>query len=187
MQTLSEFFREVYVPRHLRDADLRTISAYQGTITLVDEILDTPTIVEINMMRHTFISKLRKQKAAPATIAKHIRHLNAVFAKIPVKDKNRGADATPLYWKNIPVPDKEPKIVTDSDFQGLYRAFGSETEFPRHLPVSLRPHYWRTMMVFVSVTALRREAVLGVEFRDVYFFLGFANNVHVRNVSFWIR
>jgi hypothetical protein len=50
----------------------------------------------------------------------------------------------------------------DEDFQSLFNAFNNETEYPKHLPKEKRPMFWQTIMIFVSITAVRREVILGM-------------------------
>jgi len=160
MQTLTDFFRQVYVPTRLKDRSKRTRNEYQTTVNLVVEILENPSIPMLGMYRNQFIDELRKRGVAEATIAKHIRNLNAIFRQFPGKQQ--------IHWGGNPIPEKDPRIVSDAEFQALYRAFGNEKHLPKYLPERLRPHYFRTIMVFAATTALRKEAIFGVEFRDVH-------------------
>ena len=155
MRTLTEFFRSVYVPS-CKDKSKRTLTEYNTAVKLAAEILDDPTPGTLGFNRDAFVRELRKRKAAPATINKHIRHINAVLKQM----------GTPV-WTALNTKEKAPKIVSDADFQALYRAFGSENEYPKHIAQKHRPHFWRTIIHFVAVTALRREAVLGIEWRNV--------------------
>jgi len=173
MRTLAEFFRSVYVPS-CKDKSKRTLTEYNTAIRLVAEILDDPVPGTLGFSRDAFIRELRKRQLAAATINKHIRHVNAVLKQMGsgVPDKYTGVPAkwgsgVPAKWDGVPAKLKVPKIVSDADFQALYRAFGNETEYPKFIVRKHRPHYWRAIMHFVAVTALRREAVLGIEWCNV--------------------
>jgi len=159
IQTLADFYRKVYVPQCLKDRSWRTLKEYNSTVKFIVEIFDDPVPGTLTICRKAFVDELKKRGNAEATIAKHLRNLNAIFRKLPEKQR--------IYWAPIKLQDSEPRQVSDSEFQALYRAFGSETRWPKHLPEHLRPHFWRTVMCFAAITALRREAILGVEFRDV--------------------
>lgn len=171
MQTLDQFYRSVYAPIFLHGKDKRTHSEYRRTLELVVDILDDPTIHEINLYSSKFIAELQKRGLASATIAKHCRHLNAIFKKLgPKSPKNYDALARLDYTPFFPLPKqrkKDPQLFFDSDFQSLYRAFGSQDDYPRYLPKYKRPLYWQALMCFVSVTALRRQACLGIEWSNV--------------------
>jgi integrase len=61
-----------------------------------------------------------------------------------------------------------PKRVTDNEVKRLYDAFESETRYPTILNEALRPTFWQCVIDFVSETAARREAVLGVKWNDIF-------------------
>lgn len=171
METLNCFFRSVYVPLFLKGKDKRTLAEYRQTISLVVEILDDPTVNEINLLRNQFVEELQNRGAADNTVAKHCRQLNAVFAKLgPKGPRNHDATGRMKYAPHWPLPvlkTKDPKRVSDDEFQALYTAFDHQDDYPKHLPKKQRYVYWQTIMEFVAVTALRREAVLGIEWRNI--------------------
>ena len=156
MQTLTEFYRSVYVPTRLKKRESTTLIQYKATINLVTEILGNLPLDQYDLLQSAFTAEMKGRNAADATIDKHIRHINAVFKHAKV-----------AIWNRHDVPEKQPKIVFDNEFQALYRAFGNENQFPKYLAAKNRPHFWRTIMEFVAVTALRREAVLSLEWCNV--------------------
>ncbi|MDR2756852.1 MAG: site-specific integrase [Planctomycetaceae bacterium] len=168
---LSQFFEEVYVPTYLADADERTTQSYRESVRKVVMIFEDPTINEINLYGAKFVSELKKQGLAPATIAKHCGQLNSIFLKLgPTGYRNRDArrllDYVP-YFKPPKVKLKPLRVFKDENFQSLFNAFSKETEYPRYLPSEKRPLFWQAMMVFVSITAVRREVVLGIEWQEI--------------------
>jgi hypothetical protein len=57
---------------------------------------------------------------------------------------------------------------TDTDFQALYTAF-NDADYPRFIIAGERQRYWHTLLHFVSITALRRQALLGLTIGNVNF------------------
>jgi integrase len=159
MQTLSEFVRAEFVPQHLKKRDHRTVAEYQTTVNLVTEILEDPGLHCLGMQRNDFVKTLEARGLEPATIAKHLRHLNAIFKQFPEKYR--------IHWAPIDVPETTPKVVLDNEFQALYRAFCNEKQYPKYLAAKNRPLFWQTIMEFVAVVAVRREAVLSLEWCNV--------------------
>jgi len=87
MQTLAEFYRKVYVPQCPRDRSWRTLSEYNSSVKLIVEIFDDPVPGTLTMDRKAFVGELKKRGNAEATIAKHLRDLNAIFRKLPEKQR----------------------------------------------------------------------------------------------------
>jgi integrase len=168
---LSQFFEQVYVPTYLANDDERTIRSYRESVKKVETILDDPTIYEVNLYGIEFVQKLKENGLQPATIAKHCSQLNSIFLKLgPPGSRNRNAKKLLDYAPYFPLPkvrEKSPRVFTDDNFRSLFDAFNSETDFPKYLPPEKRPLFWQAIMIFVSITALRREVVLGIEWQDI--------------------
>ncbi|MDR0611223.1 MAG: site-specific integrase [Planctomycetaceae bacterium] len=165
---ISEF---VYVPTYLTKASEETLRSYRISINKLVKLFDDPTIFEVNLYGTEFVKKLEEKGLEPATIHKHCRELNAIFTKLgPAGPKNRDAKNLLNYYPYFSPPDfelKAPPEFSDEEFQSLFNAFSNETEFPIYLPQEKRPLFWQAIMVFVSIVAVRREAVLGIEWRDI--------------------
>jgi integrase len=135
------------------------------------KLFDDPTIDEVNLYGSEFVRRLIATNSKLSTINKHCRELNAIFMKIgPPCPKNRDAQNLLKYYPYFAPPEfelKDPPEFSDEEFQLLFNAFNNETEYPRYLPHEKRPIFWQTIMIFVSILAVRREAVLGIEWRDI--------------------
>jgi integrase len=172
MQTLDRFYRSEFVPRFFAEKTRRTHSEYNTSIQLAVEILDNPNIGEINLLGPCFVKELQARGYASYTVYKHCRQVNTVLKALGPKvgktdEKHFGLlDYIPAF--PLPKRKKPPtKEVSDADFQALYRAFDHQHDYPKYLPSRYRPKFWQTVMEFVAVTALRREAVLGLEWCNV--------------------
>ena len=110
-----------------------------------------------NTMPHlTFDKYLANLKLAENTRIKHIRQARTIVKNCNL---NYEIDAkTPV--KTIP-----PQFSND-DFQTLYAAF-DDCPFPTFIQSDQRYRFWQTIIHFVAVTALRRQAILGVNQSDV--------------------
>ena len=60
-----------------------------------------------------------------------------------------------------PAVAKPPPVFSDSDFQKLYEAF-NDCKYPGFIQDGEQCRYWQCIMHFAAVTALRREAILGL-------------------------
>jgi integrase len=168
---ISEFFEKEYVPTYLADDVDETIKCYRTSVKKLKEHCGDPTIYEVNLHGTEFVRKLRNEKLQNATIAKHCRQLNSIFLKLgPSGRRNRDAKGLLTYvpyFRPPKVREKSPRVFTDDNFRSLFDAFNSETDFPKYLPPEKRPLFWQAVIVFVSITAVRREVVLGIEWCDI--------------------
>jgi integrase len=166
---ISHFFEREYVPTYQTNS--ATIKSYRISINKLVKLFDDPTIYEVNLYGSEFVKRLSETNLKLSTINKHCRELNAVFMKLgPPCPKNRDAKGLLDYYPYFAPPEfelKDPPEFSDEEFQLLFNAFNNETEYPQHLPVEKRPLFWQAIMIFVSILAVRREAVLGIEWRDI--------------------
>jgi integrase len=92
------------------------------------------------------------------TIVKHVRQARTISKKCKL---NLDIDViTPVY---IPPPK-----FSDNDFHKLVAGF-ADCPYPKFIVSTQRHRYWETLIHFVAVTALRRQAVLGMRICDVNF------------------
>ncbi|MDR2116029.1 MAG: tyrosine-type recombinase/integrase [Planctomycetaceae bacterium] len=168
---ISQFFEQEYVPTYLTDDVVETIKCYRTSIKKLKELCDDPTIYEVNLYGTDFVRKLRNEGLQNVTIAKHCRHLNSIFLKLgPPGYRNRDAKGLLTYIPYFKLPKVKlspPRVFEDENFQSLFNAFGCEKDYPRYLLPEKRPLFWQAIMIFVSIVAVRREVVLGIEWRDI--------------------
>jgi integrase len=168
---LTQFFEQVYVPTYLADARAGTVKSYRLSVKKLDELCNEPSIYDVNLCGTEFIRKLKESGIKAITIAKHCRELNVIFSKLgPQSPRNRNTKALLKYCPYFCIPnydEEDPLEFCDDDFRALYNAFEHETEYPRYLPKEKRPFFWQTIMYFVSITAIRRQAVWGLEWKDI--------------------
>ena len=99
-----------------RRSDHRTVAEYQSSVNRFVQLCGDLKIDKIGLLRNDFVQELKKRRVAPRTV---LKQLNVVFGQFPEKYR--------IKWALIDVENKEPRPVSDSEFQALYRAFGSET------------------------------------------------------------
>jgi len=119
----------------------------------------------------SFADFLASRKLAQNTIVKHVRQARTLIGRsdgvVPANfgtvDKLTKDDIPPVPPEYKPYP-----VFTDADFQALYTAF-NDADYPRFIIAGERQRYWQTIIHFISVTALRRQALLGIEIGRVNF------------------
>jgi integrase len=114
-----------------------------------------------NHAGQSFADFLLTQKMAQATRCKHLRQAGTLLRrKILIGDYDLGtlkpAVATP------------PPIFSDDDFSLLYDAFHN-IDFPRFIQPEYQYRYWQCILHFAAITALRREAILGLNIDNIHF------------------
>ena len=107
----------------------------------------------------TFASYITTLELAEHTKAKHLR-----IAKTLCKRCN-----LPYEIGSIPTPAKNPPPkFSDRDFQKLINAF-DDCSHPKFIISEHRCRFWQAIIHFAAVTALRREAILGLNLGNVNF------------------
>ena len=106
----------------------------------------------------SFSDFLRQKELAQNTIAKHVGH-----ARVLCRKCNLSYQIDVLPRESVDYPQ-----FTDDDFQTLYAAF-ADADYPKFIEAGQRHRYWQTVIHFVAVTAVRRQAVLGIQVSDVDF------------------
>ena len=109
----------------------------------------------------TFPDFLRTRKLSDNTIAKHVRQLRTIIRN---SDVGIELDSIPPYHGE----HKDYPQFTDADFQSLYGAFYG-VDFPKFIISGERHRYWHAVLHFVAVTAVRRQALLGITLDSVNF------------------
>ena len=117
-------------------------------------------------LHSTFANSLLAQNMAQATRIKHLRQAGTL-----IKRKVAGVPAK-LTVEQLgslsPNIAKPPLKFTDDDFQTLYDAFIG-IEHPTFIQSEERHRFWQCVVHFATVTALRREAILGLTIDNVNF------------------
>jgi integrase len=141
-------------------ASLRTCTA--------NEYRTTVKYIECWRKHHaskTFSEHLQETYTLSAnTIAKHVRQATTIVKRCGEKIAGFTADS---------LGDAAPEVktypeFTDSDFQDLYNAF-ADSEYPKFIENGQRQRYWQTIIHFITITALRRQALLGLHIHNVNF------------------
>jgi len=178
MISLSDFVRVCYAPTFLYgQVKLRTIDAYMQSVELfLEHVGDLPLskLTPVNTCR--FIQGLNKLGLANETIRKHCGHLNIIFSKIgPPGHRNKDALGFLKRSPWIKPPKaflKLPKEVLDVQIENLYRACSQTPScyaYPKYLDSALAPKWWETLILFATITALRRGALFGLTWSSVDF------------------
>ena len=109
----------------------------------------------------TFAEFLLAQKMAQATRCKHIKQAAMLIKRKNLPGGNNlGTLSPPLA--------KPPIHFCDQDFEQLYLAFNN-AEKPTFIQSEERQRYWQCIIHFAAITALRREAILGLTIDNVNF------------------
>jgi integrase len=98
------------------------------------------------------------------TIAKHIRQAKHILKKCGEKNVNYSESDLGTAAPEV----KTYPEFTDSDFKDLYNAF-ADSEYPKFIENGQRQRYWQTIIHFITITALRRQALLGLTIGNVNF------------------
>jgi integrase len=63
---------------------------------------------------------------------------------------------------------KDYPTFSDADFKSLYDAF-ADAQYPKFIISGERYRYWQAILHFVAITAVRRQAVLGMTIKNINF------------------
>ena len=108
----------------------------------------------------TFREFFRDWEISEHTIAKHLRQAKHIAKKCSLDYDIGNAGCKPIL--------QSPPTFKDNDFQSLVSAF-ADCEYPKYIIGGERRRFWETLIHFVAVTALRRQAVLGLQVSDIHF------------------
>jgi integrase len=106
----------------------------------------------------SFADYLGTLPLAAATRVKHLKTAKTLCKRCNI-EYNLGR------FPEKPAMAAPPKF-SDIDFGKLYNAF-SDCEHPKFIASGERCRYWQAVIHFAVVTALRREAILGLQFTDI--------------------
>ena len=146
------------VSMHIKDflASLHanTASEYKTTLRYLDlwqsELEQYPT----------FADYLAGCELSEATKHKHLRQASTLCKRCNLD--------YPLGTLPTKTPKSPPLKFTDSNFQSLCTAF-ADCDYPRFIIAGERHRFWLAVIHFAAVTALRREAILGLKLSDINF------------------
>lgn len=111
----------------------------------------------------SFANFLLIQKIAQATRLKHLRNAETLLRRKQLPDE---IGNSPNFGTLAPAVKSPPPVFTDDDFTQLYDAF-NDVEYPKFIQPGERHRYWHCILHFASITALRREAILGLSIANV--------------------
>ena len=119
--TLREWYAETFVQLFHADARSRTIEAYLSTIAVWERVTSNPAITSVDQFAAASFRTHCPGRAA--TISKHCRHLNHLFAKLgPSGPHNRDAlglvDSVP-WFKSPRVEIGEPNVPDDAALEAF--------------------------------------------------------------------
>jgi integrase len=154
---LSKFYADTYISAYTQTLEKATCRDIKRIVNHLIDSCGDRKIKDYKPLQHTYCNDLVAAGMSKQNAHKHCRWLNTIL-------KRAGKSWQFDYPDILP---KSPKIITDTDFLALYRAFDSETDYPKYLPETLRPEYWHAILIVASTTAIRRQAILGIEWRDI--------------------
>jgi integrase len=108
--------------------------------------------------RPTFANYLRSLGVNHNTIVKHCKQAKSIC-------KHCNLD---YEIESLTLILKPPPIFSDNDFANLYEAF-QNVEWPKFIQIDHEYRYWQCILHFAAITALRREAILGLNIDNVNF------------------
>jgi integrase len=143
------------ITEYLGGLSVRTAREYQGTHSYFTEWQATKLVFA------DFPAFLKSRNLSENTIAKHVRQVRTIIRNT---DIGIDLDSIPPYSGE----SKDYPQFTDSDFETLYEAFYG-VDYPKFIISGERHRYWHAVLHFVAVTALRRQALLGITLDSVNF------------------
>jgi integrase len=162
-----DFYREYFVPVCLSRVEISTKRVYQQVVDFWIAEVGNHEIREITPLECQKFVDAALEKVSPETVAKYCRHINALFLRMgPPGWRNRqafGFVQYPPYCAPPKLPTRLPKLVSDRDIIKLIDALTAIENFPKAIDEKLRPVWWRTLVLFVVTTAVRKEVVFGLK------------------------
>ncbi|MDR0328345.1 MAG: site-specific integrase [Planctomycetaceae bacterium] len=121
---------------------------------------------------------LRQKKLAQSTRLKHLRQAQTLIRRGLVENAGQLGSLTPGI-------QKPPPNFSDDDFLKLYNAF-ADCRFPQFIQSEHQYRYWQCVIHFASITALRRQAILGLTIDNINFnelFVTIPPNIDKKNTE----
>jgi len=134
------------ITEYLGGLSVRTAREYQSTHNYLTEWQSA------KMVFASFPDFLKSRKLSDNTIYKHCRQARTLLRHCTIGTLTLENISTCVYER------KEYPQFTDSDFQTLYGAFFG-VDYPKFIISGERHRYWHAILHFVSVTAVRRQAL----------------------------
>lgn len=162
--TLRSYYNRTFRPTFHDDVSPRTIREYSASITYWEVLagdvplhcIDTETIAAFRSMMKRLPGK-SSEEISPATINKHLRHLNHLWSKAgPEGPRNKDAlgilEKAP-WAKSVPTFKSRPRMIPMTTIDKIYNAAPNKQ--------------WRALIVSAYNLGSRKEALLGLRCRDV--------------------
>ena len=168
--TLRSFYDSHFSRMFLCGAKPTTFLEYKATLVKWDLIVGCLNVDEINIQNLSeFKAKLFELGLARASVNKHLRHLNAILAKVgPAGPGNRDAlgllNSVP-WVKPMKEMTRRPRTVSPSDFALLYEEV-ARASVPRIDEIN-SADWWRALLVTALTTGFRREALFSLRWDHV--------------------
>ncbi len=171
---LPTFYVRHYAPAFLADARPRTHKAYAEALRLWSQFSDAEleaisTATLADFKAHLARRPGRNGPCSPATVNKHLRHVQAVLNKAgPAGPGNRdalGLLPTIPWTKPLRAPLRAPRHIPPDELARIYHAC-RHAKHPR-LPHTSAKNWWQALVVVLYNTASRKGAVLALEDRHI--------------------
>lgn len=168
--TLREFYTRHFCRSFLIDARPKTFEAYEDTLRKWDTLngcitlrqIDSLTLANFKAHLAGHTCTRTKRSLSPATINKHLRHVQALLNKAgPPGPQNRDALGlvNQVAWtKPLRTTRRQPRIIPPEHLQALYTAAGRATH-PVVDDVDAGD-WWRALLVVAYNLGSRRTAIL---------------------------
>lgn len=168
--TLRGYYERAYRTTFLAGCRPTTEAVYRTTLALWEQLLPELRLTEIdNRWLGAFRDKLSQRETSPQTVNKYLRTVNALLAKAgPASSSCRdalGLLPTSPWAKLLKTHTTRPRAIPLDVLGFIYRAC-ERAMLPRGSGIDPAA-WWRGLVVCASQTALRRSALLGIEWRMI--------------------
>ena len=163
--TLRELFEKYYLSPDLKR---RTVEAYCGTFKHWEKLTDNPPLSEIdNVTLHTFKNAYLEYNS-PTTFNKERRHLLAILNRLSPPGRNNpeglGLIDRFIYIRKLKEPEKIVRVATEKQLNAIYEACAEATWPDFEFGAA---SWWRSLVVFLYNTGLRRNDFLALTTKEV--------------------
>lgn len=166
--TLVSFFEQYYKQLFLCDARPATFRAYDATIEHWRKITRNPDMPFGPIVLATFKVELQKS-LKPATVNKHLRHINAILAKVgsagPGNRDALGLVANIPWTKPLREDKPKPRLISDDILSRIYNA-AVFMQRPR-LKWCNPGNWWKALICTAVTTGFRRGVLLSLLWDDL--------------------
>jgi hypothetical protein len=180
--TVATFFESYVLPNCLYDAKPVSIKVYRTAVKLWRLITGDPPLESVTSQTLTLYRNAlgkrrglqRISKAASATVAKQLRHIQAILDKAgPSGRRNRDAQgliASPPWIRPPRVEMKLPRVISPEMFKLVYDATAG---MDRPWTSGIKPPaWWKALLVVTYNTQLRRRTLFEMRMDEIDWQIG---------------